>query len=113
MFDHRLGLALGRSVGEIHKLSYSEWKKWWLIYKLEPWGWYNEEVNVARMLSMLHNANVSKPKDAKAPNFFVRDMQKLLLESVKEEEAPDLDGMNEDEKRAWYVKQFNKTFGVK
>lgn len=113
MFDMRLGLALGRSVGEIRKLPYPEYKRWWLFYKLEPWGWYNEEVNVARLLSMQHNTNVTKPKDAKAPNFFVRDMQKLLLDSVKEEELPDLDGMSEDEKRAWYISQFNRTFGVK
>lgn len=83
------------------------------MYQLEPWGWHNEEVNVARILSMLHNTNVSKPKDAKSPTIWIRDMQKLLLESVKKEEAPDLDGMSEDEKRAWYIKQFGRTFGVK
>ena len=83
------------------------------MYKLEPWGWSNEEVNVARILAMLHNSNVAKAKDAKSPAVFIRDMKKLLLESVKEEEVPDLDSMNEDEKRAWYISQFNRTFGVK
>jgi hypothetical protein len=109
----RLGLALGRSVREIRKLPYPEYKQWRLMYHLEPWGWYNEEINTARLLSMLHNTNVSKPKDAKSPNYFIRDMQKLLLDTVKEEELPDLDSMSEDEKRAWYIGQFNRTFGVK
>jgi hypothetical protein len=109
----RLGLALHRSVEEVHLLPYPEYKRWWTFYLIEPWGWWNEEYQYARLLSMLRNVNISKESDAKQPKDFMRDMPKDLFDRLKEAETPDvLDGMTLDEKRAWYIEQINRTFGL-
>ena len=74
----RLGLALGKSIGEVRAMPYPEYRQWQLFYALEPFGWHDREARDARHLSLLYSANAKKPK---SPAEFVRDMPKLLLDS--------------------------------
>jgi len=78
MFDHRLGLALGRSVKEIHQLSYSEYKDWQLFYSVEPWGWQIEENRLARLLAFLFNIFKSKDVSPLQPSDFMIDINKVI-----------------------------------
>lgn len=111
MFEHRLGLALGRSVAEIRALPYPEFRAWQVYYALEPWGWHNEEFHAANLLAMLFNINrgKGKPRDAKE---FMRNMEKALLDALKEQKDP-LEGMSFEEQRAYMVQQIKKDFGIK
>jgi hypothetical protein len=106
MFDHRLGLALGKSIGEIHALSYREYSDWQLYYLLEPWGWPNEEYAISTILAMLYNANRGKGK-AKD----VRDFQRRMLESALKELAEPIDPA--EMPREELVKLIKKDFGIR
>ncbi len=110
MFEHRLGLALGKSLGEIRALPYPEFRAWQMFYAAEPWGWWNEEYQLAALLSMLYNINRGKGK-AKDPKAFMRDTVKAVLSELKE--APDLSQLSFEEQRELVVKQIKKDFGIK
>lgn len=108
MFDHRLGLALGRSLGEVRALPYPEWKSWYVFSLVEPWGWWNTEEQAARVLTMLHNVNAKK---AKAPKDFMRDMVRELLEVLKP--PVNLDDLPEEERRRMIIEAVKRDFGVR
>lgn len=95
MFDLRLGLALGKSLGEIRSLPYPEIQKWRLMFLLEPWGFHDQEYRTAALLAKLHNSNTSKRRQAKPVKFFMRDMLKGIVDNLrrktKEEIRPDYD----------------------
>lgn len=112
----RLGLVLRKSVGEIRALPYPEFKRWWLFYLLEPWGWTRDDVNTARIVSMVHNSNVSKKKDLKEVKDFVsgdlEDRVDMIIKNMRDNTPPDLDSMSEDDRRAYLISQIKMSFGA-
>lgn len=98
----RLGLALHKSVGEIQQLTYKEWKKWYVMYVIEPWGWRSTEEQVARILAKLHNVNASKQADVLNPQEFIRE--NYALDVIKWLETPeqeyDFEDLTEEDVRA-------------
>ena len=78
---------------------------------LEPWGWHNEEYLTAAIVSMVHNTNVSKKRDAKKVSEFMRDMQKALLKEVKDEIIVDTEMDEADKQRM--IEQAKKDFGIR
>jgi hypothetical protein len=112
MFEMRLGLVLGKSVGEIRKMPYPEFKTWQLFYQLEPWGWHSLEYYAAVLYAMLYNANRGDKK-SKKPKDFYRDMESFLLDKISEDDTEDkLKDMNPDERRAYILAQVRKDFGA-
>lgn len=109
MFDHRLGLALHKSVGEIHQIPFPEYKIWYLMYLLEPWGWEEREYALASMLAQAYNMKRGKKK-AKTPKDFMRDMEKEILKQLRE---TDFDAMTEDELNKKKIAAAKKAFGMK
>jgi hypothetical protein len=105
MFEHRLGLALHKSIGEIRAMPFSEFKRWQLFYLVEPWGWPNDEYHTAAILAMLYNANRGKNKTRD-----VKDFQRNMLEAALRELAEPLDitQIPRDE----LVKMIKKDFGI-
>jgi len=106
MFEHRLGLALSKSIGEIRALPYPEYRSWELFYLLEPWDFENDEYRSAAVLAMLYNINRSKgkPKEVKE---FMRNLEDEVLKMVHEQ--PSLSELSRDE----LIKQVKKDFGIK
>jgi hypothetical protein len=89
MFEHRLGLALGKSIGEVRSLPYDEFVSWKLFYQLEPWGWHDREYRTAVMLTQGYNSKLSKKGTAKKISDFIRDMPDLIIqhyESIEKEQ---------------------------
>ena len=112
MFDHRLGSLLGKSIGEIHELSYPEYKDWKLFYSVEPWGWHINEYRLARLLAMLFN--IYKPADVAAlqPSDFVSDISKVIEDHEAEQEMiKEYEGMSKEDKRAYVIGQLKLMFG--
>ena len=89
MFEHRLGLALGKSKAEIRSLPCDEFDDWKLFYMVEPWGWHDREFRVAEILTMLWNTNINKRSQAKKLTTYIRDMYGLIKQaaSTKQREA--------------------------
>ena len=110
MFEHRLGLALSKSISEIRSMSYVEFRSWQLFYLLEPWGWQNEEYYAAVNMAMLYNINRSKGK-VKEPKEFMRDLEGELLKQLEAER--DLADLSVDEQREILIRQVKKDFGIK
>jgi hypothetical protein len=106
MFEHRLGLALGRTIGEIRALPYPEYRSWELFYLVEPFGFENDEYRSAALLSMLHNINRTKGK-AKDVKDFMRDLQAEALKQLKE--PPDISELSREE----LIRYIKKDFGIK
>ena len=109
MFDHRLGLALSKSIGEIRALPYPEYHDWELFYLLEPWGWANEEYQMAMIISMIHNTNV-KDTDQKEPAFFMRKMMEMITEQLAPE--PELNEMSAEDRRELIRNAVKKDLGI-
>lgn len=107
MFEHRLGLALSKSVGEIRALPYPEYRSWELFYLVEPFGFENDEYRAASLLAMLYNINRSKKGKAKEIKDFMRDMAKIVLEQIKEQ--PDPREMSREE----LIRHVKKDFGIR
>lgn len=105
-----MGLALGRSIGEVRALPYPEYRSWQLFYTLEPWGWHNEEYYAATLFALLYNINRGKGK-AKEPKEFMRDLPKALLQELNEGDP--LEGMTLEEQREYLIRQIKKDFGIK
>lgn len=111
MFEHRLGLALGKSIGEVRALPYPEFRAWQVFYALEPWGWHNDEFHAANLLAMLYNINRGKGK-AKDAKDFIRNMETALMDALKEQRDP-LAGLSLEEQREYQIRQIKKDFGIK
>lgn len=113
MFDHRLGLALGKSIGEIHKLSYPEYKSWQLFYSVEPWGWHINELRLGRLLALIFN--IFRPKNVSPVRGedFVSDIKEIISDrEAKEEEIEAYEKMPRKEKRAYVVERLKRMFGA-
>jgi hypothetical protein len=78
MFEHRLGLALGMTLGQIKALPLPEYRSWRAYYKVEPFGWQNDEYRLAYLMALLYNKSVSKRSDAKSTKDFMRDPEKAI-----------------------------------
>lgn len=77
MFEHRLGLALGMTLGQVRSLSNEEYRSWRAYYQLEPFGWQNQEYQTAAIIAMIHNVNAKK---AKKVSDFMRDPERSIRE---------------------------------
>lgn len=110
MFEHRLGLALNKSIGEIRSLPYPEYRSWELFSILEPFGWENDEYRAASLLALIYNVNKGKGK-AKTPKDFMRDTQAEILKQL--EQAPDISDLPIEEQREILMRQIKKDFGIK
>ena len=88
-------------------MPYPEYKSWRTFYLLEPWGWWNDEVNAARLLTMIHNVNAKKPKPLKE---FIRDMFALILEHLRPQ--PDLEDLSPEERKRRIYEAVKKDFGI-
>ena len=84
MFEHRLGLALGKSIAEIRNLPFDEFVSWKLYYQLEPWGWHDDEYRTAALLTQMWNTRVSKQSQAKKVKDYIRNMPDLLIRGYQE-----------------------------
>jgi hypothetical protein len=84
MFEHRLGLALGKSISEIRALPYDEFVSWKLFYQLEPWGWHDQEYRTAALLTQMWNVRVSKKSQAKQMDTYYRDMLKNVISNLEQ-----------------------------
>ena len=106
MFDHRLGLALGKSLAEVRAMPYPEYRSWQVFYLLEPWGWANEEYHFAALLAMLYNANRGKNGKARSVKDFMREMEAHLMKELQE--APDISTMTREQ----VVAMVKRDFGI-
>lgn len=111
MFEHRLGVALGKSLAEIRALPYPEFRRWQIFYTVEPWGWWQDEYQTAALLSMLYNANRGKNK-SKPPAEFMRKMVEEVLKELTEPVDP-TENMTHEQKREYIKAQIKKDFGIR
>ena len=81
-----MGLALGKSIGEIRSLPYDEFVSWKLFYQLEPWGWHDREYRTASLLAQLWNVHATKQSQAKKMSVYIRDMGDLIIKAYQEYE---------------------------
>lgn len=107
MFDHRLGLALHKSLAEVRGLPYPEYRSWQMFSLLEPWGWQNEEYHFAALMAMLYNTNRGKKGKARDAKDFMRDMREAVLKELAE--TPDVNQIP----REVLIAQIKKDFGIK
>jgi hypothetical protein len=112
LFDLRLGLALGKSLSEIRRMSYSEYREWVRFYTLEPWGWQNAEYILGSIVATLYNVNRTKGKKAKTADDFMRkpekEIDKLLARAESESKFFE---MTEQEKKTFIRSQVTGLFG--
>jgi hypothetical protein len=106
-----LGLALHKSLGEIRAMPYPEFCAWQTYYMLEPWGWENNEYLFGMLAARIYNNNVSKSKDAKDASAFMRDMDNLVLDALKEK--PNLEDLPIEKRREVVIAAIKKDFGIK
>lgn len=112
MFEHRLGLALGKSLGEVRALPAPEYRRWLLFYLVEPWGFADREYRTGAQLAMLYNINrgKAKEKDARA---FMRDMPGEILKNFLGQPAGfDLEAMSPEERREFIIAAIKSDFGI-
>ena len=113
MFEHRLGLALGKTIGEIRAIPAKEFLQWQLFSIAEPFGWHDEEYRTGVILAMLYNANRGKGK-AKNAEDFMRDIAKGISDASDQAETEKaIDEMQPDEKRQYYLAQIKRDFGIR
>jgi len=121
MFEHRLGLALGKTIGEIRALPAPEYRSWQIYNLVEPWGFEDREYRTAVTLTMLHNINAPKNKQKK-PDVYMRNMTKLVSKELiaqkknAEEKArleAELETMTPEQQREFYLHQMQNVFGGK
>jgi len=114
MFEYQLGSLLGKSNSEIRSLPYPEFRTWQLMYILEPWGWHDREIRTASILAKINNAFISKSSQAKKPDYFMRDMEKSVLDKLLELKIKNnLDKMEPEERKKYIVQEVKNFFGVK
>ena len=84
MFQHRLGLALGMTLGQIRALPNEEYRSWRSYYKLEPFGWQDNEYRTAALMTMLNNTAATKQSQTKKIDDFMRDPEKAIENQVNQ-----------------------------
>jgi hypothetical protein len=113
MFEHRLGLALGKSVSEIRALPAAEFIRWQLYNQVEPFGWHNDEYHYAILLAMLYNINRDSKQSARTPEDFMRDYQSEVMRLADNMDIQNmLDRMTASDRKAFVVKQVKRDFGI-
>lgn len=95
-------------------LPYPEYRRWQLLYMLEPWGFPDKEYRTAAVIAQLHNNNTAKRSDLKTPDYFMRDMVDILYKELdrqakERKNTPDLASMD-PEARATLIKASMKEF---
>ena len=78
MFEHRLGLALGKSIGEVRAMPVDEYRSWKRYYAYEPWGWHDLEYRTSIILAQLWNTHATKKSQAKKVSDYIRNMEQLV-----------------------------------
>jgi hypothetical protein len=78
MFDHRLGLALGKSLTEIRQMPIGEYESWKSFYLLEPFGWRNEELRTGALVATIVNVNRSRKDKVKSASDFARTTEDMF-----------------------------------
>ncbi|MBI3165171.1 MAG: hypothetical protein HYZ24_10850 [Chloroflexi bacterium] len=89
-------------------MPYPEYRDWRTFSIIEPLGWWNDEINTARILAMLHNMRAKEPKEIKE---FIRDIPGELLKQL--EQAQDMDDLAPEEKKQKILEAVKKDFGIK
>jgi hypothetical protein len=113
MFEHRLGLALGKTIGEIRAMPASEFMRWQLFSIAEPFDWHNDEYRTGVILAMLYNANRGKGKARNAEDF-MRDIAKGIENATDQVETEiKVDEMSEEERRKFLLARIKKDFGIR
>jgi hypothetical protein len=85
MFAHRLGLALGMTLGQLkYWMTNQEYRSWRAYYKLEPFGWQDREYRTAAIVAMLHNVNA---KYTRKVGYFMRDPEKAVNDQINQAKA--------------------------
>jgi hypothetical protein len=87
LFDHRLGLALGKSLGEIRAIPADEIESWKAFYSLEPWGWHDLEHRTAAILAQIWNVHIHKRYLARQSKDYYRDMFEIYNDAADTEQA--------------------------
>jgi len=54
-------------------MSQEEYRSWQSYYKLEPFGYQNDEYRWSFAMMMINNSHISKRRDAKRASHFFRD----------------------------------------
>lgn len=78
-------------------MPYPEWRRWRTYFLLEPFGFWQTEAQVARLLSMLFNTHSKKPK--KVASFIRKNFHQEVVDSFKT--PPDLSSMTETERKRY------------
>lgn len=113
MLEHRLGLALGKTLAEIRAMPYPEFQRWQLYDLVEPIGWPNEEYRTAELLAMLYNANRGKGR-AKEVKDFMRDITGAIVNELRTmQKQEELEAMPAEQRREYLLGQIKKDFGIK
>ena len=86
MFEHRLGLALGLTLGQIRALPNEEYRSWRSYYKLEPWGWQDSEYRTAALMATMVNTSATKRNQTKKISDFMRDPERAIASQINEAE---------------------------
>lgn len=85
MFDHRLGLALGKTLSEIRSMPHDEFESWKTFYRLEPFGFHDREYRTSALLKQMWNTHVTKKAHAKTEKDYYRDMEGLIFEADRKQ----------------------------
>lgn len=60
MFEHRLALALGRTVAQLGRMSEREMQRWHRYWIEEPWGTYRDNLHAAMIAVELRRPQARK-----------------------------------------------------
>ena len=112
MLEHRLGLALGKTIGEIRQIPYPEFRRWRRYNVIEPIGWPNTEYQYGMLAHVIYNMNRSSKTKAKKPQDFMRDMVQELDRAISQTNMRQrYEQMSIEEKRAYQKKQLQSMLG--
>jgi len=113
MLEHRLGLALGKSLAEIRAMPYPEFRRWQMYDLIEPIGWPDAEYRTAAILTMLYNANRGKGHAKDMKDFMRNNLDGILKELRNMQKQEDLEAMPAEQRREYLLAQIKKDFGIK
>lgn len=113
MLEHRLGLALGKSLAEIRAMPYSEFRRWQMYDLVEPIGWPDAEYRTAVVLAMLYNANRGKGRAKDVKDFMRNNLEGILKELRTLQKQEELETMPAEQKREYLLSQIKKDFGIR
>ena len=86
MFEHRLGLALGMTLGLVRALPNEEYRSWLTYYKLEPFGWQDREYRTSALMAMMNNTSATNRSQAKKISHYMRDPAKAIEQEINKSE---------------------------